>query len=172
MPVHELTKCVIQAPNHCLGLTAGPNGSKPVTRDDVTYLCGTRLSAGAVACRSLSHVPPGEVGGAAPPPMSVEQEPRALSQHPSDTSTGWLPLFPPPRVPSCLLWWHRVQGPPHGGAELRSRCCGSESVGDAECVVEDRDEDTRGEHGADSITAQRQHERVVEARREPRRPWC
>jgi hypothetical protein len=41
--VHELSKCVTPVPERCSGLTAGPNGSRPVIRDDVAYLGGTRL---------------------------------------------------------------------------------------------------------------------------------
>jgi hypothetical protein len=42
--VHELTKCVIPVPERYSGLTAGPNGCRPVIHDDMAYLCGTCLS--------------------------------------------------------------------------------------------------------------------------------
>jgi hypothetical protein len=48
IPVHELTKCATEVHNRCSGLTTGPNGSRPVTRDDVAYLCDTRLHPAAV----------------------------------------------------------------------------------------------------------------------------
>jgi hypothetical protein len=51
MSVYKLTKCVMPVSNHCLGLTAGPNGSRPVPRDDVACLCGTHLPPHAVRCR-------------------------------------------------------------------------------------------------------------------------
>jgi hypothetical protein len=40
MPVHEFKKCVAAVPNRYLGLITRPNGSKPVTCDDVAFLCG------------------------------------------------------------------------------------------------------------------------------------
>jgi hypothetical protein len=40
-PVHELTKCVTEVPGRCSGLTTGPNGYKPMTRDNVAYICGS-----------------------------------------------------------------------------------------------------------------------------------
>jgi hypothetical protein len=43
IPVHELRKCVISVSKRCSGLIAGPNGSKPVTHDDVACSCGTCL---------------------------------------------------------------------------------------------------------------------------------
>jgi hypothetical protein len=43
MPVHKPTKCITEVPNCCSGLTIGPNGYRPVIRDDVTYLRGIRL---------------------------------------------------------------------------------------------------------------------------------
>jgi hypothetical protein len=59
IPVHELSKCVTSVPERCSGLTAGPNGSRPVIRDDVAYLGGTRLPP-----RAAPHRPPATLSSA------------------------------------------------------------------------------------------------------------
>jgi hypothetical protein len=83
IPVHELSKCVTSVPERCSGLTAGPNGSRPVIRDDVAYLGGTRLPPRAAPHRppatlssaSASKAATATAAGRAPSPLLVRAKP-------------------------------------------------------------------------------------------------
>jgi hypothetical protein len=98
MPVHKPTKCITEVPNCCSGLTIGPNGYRPVIRDDVTYLRGIRLPPRAAPFHPATPSSSPSLSGdslSTPPPLLllvVQQESLAIFLSSSSSRHGELLL--------------------------------------------------------------------------------